>query len=278
MRGEFIDVGGLRLYYYAAGTRGAGDPLILVHGFPTSGHLWGELVPLLPKGHRVVVVDLLGYGRSDSPGSADLSIRGHAGRVIRLMDALNIERAAVLGHHMGGAVAQSLALNWPGRVSRLGLFDSTGFDVTLTGTCALVRAFLPFSNVVPSRLLLRAIQRDLSHRYCDPERGRRSLDLFLRPFLSPGGHRAFLRHLAAFDESETQELAARLSEVTVPVAVAWGSEDAFAPASLARRLHASLPGATLDIIDHVRHFTPEEAPERIASNLGAQVIGQVEPR
>ena len=269
MRGEFIDVGGVRLYYYAAGTRGAGEPIILVHGFPTSGHLWSELVPLLPKGHRVVVIDLLGYGRSDGPGSADLSIRAHAGRVLQLMDALHIERAAVVGHHMGGAVAQCLAIDWPARVSRLGLVDSIGFDITLTGTCALARAFLPFTSFVPPRVLLRAISRDLSHRYCDVERGRRSLDQYLRPFVSSGGHRAFVRHLAAFSESETNELTKRLSDIAVPSAVVWGADDAFAPASLARRLRAAIPGATLDIIDHVRHFTPEEAPERVASVVDA---------
>lgn len=269
MRGEFIDVAGVRLYYYAAGTRGAGEPVVLIHGFPTSGHVWSELVPLLPKGHRVVVVDLLGYGRSDGPGTADLSIRAHAERVVLLLDALGIARAAIIGHHLGGAVAQSIAVNWPLRVSHLALVDSIGSDITLTGTCAMARAFLPFTSVVPPRVLLRAIRRDLSHRYCDHERGRRSLELYLRPFASPGGHRAFLRHLAAFDESETKTLAARLSEVKIPVALAWGAEDAFAPASLARRLLAAIPDATLDIIDHVRHFTPEEAPERVASAVGA---------
>jgi pimeloyl-ACP methyl ester carboxylesterase len=181
------------------------------------------------------------------------------------MDALRIDHAAIVGHHMGGAVAQCVTIDWPTRVSRLGLVDSIGFDITVTGTCALARAFLPFTSIVPPRLLLRAIRRDLSHRYCDSERGRRSLEQYLRPFTSSGGHRAFVRHLAALNEFETNEMTKRLSDIAVPVAVVWGSDDAFAPASLARRLSATIPGATLDIIDHVRHFTPEEAPERVAS-------------
>lgn len=265
MRGEFIDVGGVRLYYYAAGTRGAGEPIILIHGFPTSSHVWSDLVPLLPKGHRIVVLDLLGFGRSDGPGAADLSLHGHAARLIGLMDALGIERAALVGHHMGGAVAQCVALHWPQRVSRIGLLASIGFDLTLTGTFALARAFLPATAVVPPRMLLRAMGRDLTHRYCDAERGRHSVEQYLRPFTSPGGHRAFLRHLAAFAEAETNALAARLSDIRVPVALVWGSDDALVPPSLARRLRERIPEATLDIIDGVRHFTPEEAPERVAS-------------
>jgi pimeloyl-ACP methyl ester carboxylesterase len=268
MRGEFIDVGGVRLYYYAAGSRGTGEPIILLHGFPTSGHLWSDLVPLLPKGHRVVVLDLLGFGRSDSPGAADLSLLGHATRVVRLMDALRIDRATLIGHHMGGAIAQCVAINWPARITRLGLVASTGFDITVTGTFALARAFLPLTSVVPHRLLLRAMARDLNHRYCDTERGRHSVEQYLRPFTSAGGHRSFLRHLSAFAEGETNELATRLTDVSVPVALVWGSDDAFVPPSLARRLRERIPRATLDIIDHVRHFTPEEAPERVATVVG----------
>ncbi|MEX2325322.1 MAG: alpha/beta fold hydrolase, partial [Gemmatimonadaceae bacterium] len=60
MRGEFVDVGGVRLYYYAAGTRGGGDPIVLLHGFATSSVLWRGLIPLLPPGRRIVAADLLG--------------------------------------------------------------------------------------------------------------------------------------------------------------------------------------------------------------------------
>ena len=98
MRGEFIDVNGARLYYYAAGTRGAGEPVVFLHAFPTSSHLWTEVVPLVPKGHRVVVVDLLGYGRSDRPAGRDVSVRGHAERVVGLLDALSINYACIVGH------------------------------------------------------------------------------------------------------------------------------------------------------------------------------------
>src|SRR3954468_7805051 len=105
MRGEFIDLGGERLYYYAAGSRGSGDPIVLIHGFPASSHVWLEVVPKLPQGHRVLVVDLLGFGRSDSTRAADYSIRGHGGRIIRLLDSLRIERALVVGHDTGGTIA-----------------------------------------------------------------------------------------------------------------------------------------------------------------------------
>src|SRR5918996_1451709 len=110
MRGEFLDINGVRLYYYAAGTRGAGEPIVLLHGFPTSGHLWNEVVPLLPTGHRVVVLDLLGFGRSDPPAANGngLDLRSHADRLIAVFDHLHINFACVVGHDIGGGVAQSV--------------------------------------------------------------------------------------------------------------------------------------------------------------------------
>ena len=92
MRGEFVELRNARVYYYAAGTRGVGEPVLLLHGFPTSSYLWSGVVPRLPRGHRVIVPDLLGFGRSDlprpSPIDFDLTVRGHADRIVELLDVL----------------------------------------------------------------------------------------------------------------------------------------------------------------------------------------------
>jgi pimeloyl-ACP methyl ester carboxylesterase len=117
---------------------------------------------------------------------------------------------------------------------------------------------------MPPGLFLRSLHSDLVHRYSDTSRGRHSVDLYLRPFATAGGHRVLMRHLAALDEKETSSVTAGLSAMRQPVALVWGSSDRFVPCSLARRLAAMLPHATLDILDDVRHFSPEEAPERVA--------------
>jgi pimeloyl-ACP methyl ester carboxylesterase len=269
MRGEFIDLGGARLYYYAAGTRGAGEPIVLLHGFPTSSHLWHDMVPLLPEGHRVVVVDLLGYGRSDRPGDGDLSIRGHAERVIALLDALSINFATIVGHDLGGGIAQALAIRWPVRVSRLCLVNSVGFDLWPGRWAKLARAMIPLTRHLPPSWILSVVKTDLVRGYAVAERGAHSIEHYMRPFSSDEGRDALMRHFAALDASETQELSARLRDVVSPTAVVWGSEDPFLPRDVAQALTAEIPGATLDYIADVRHFVPEEAPERVADIIGA---------
>jgi pimeloyl-ACP methyl ester carboxylesterase len=268
VRGEFVDIDGARLYYYAAGTRGAGEPVVFLHGFPTSGHLWNEVVAQMPSGHRIVVVDLLGYGRSDPPGTRSLSLRAHANRVVGLLDALCIASACIVGHDVGGGVAQSLAIHWPERVSRLALVDSVAFNRWPTRDVRIARALLPLVKRLPTNWLLPIVHADLERGYCDAPRAVHSIDKYQRPFNSDEGRKVFLKHLASLDPRETQELAPRLKEIAVPTAVLWGADDPFLPQALGRRLAAAIPGATFDVIDDARHFTPEDSPREIARIVG----------
>jgi 2-hydroxymuconate-semialdehyde hydrolase len=272
MRGEFIDVGGRRLYYYAAGSRGGGPPVVLIHGFPTSSHLWGEVVPLLPAGHRVVVLDLLGYGRSDPPGDADLSLHAHARRTVALMDQLGIRTATVVGHHLGGGVAQAMAVGWPGRVAALGLLHSIGCDVVATGRLALARAVPSLVRLLPGRATRAWVKREMEGWYDDAYRARHSPEQYLRPFLGSGS-RALVRHLLALDAAEAEGLTASLSGVRVPAVVVGGTDDPVLPGWVARQLQAAIPGATLDFVQGARHYSPEEAPERLAKILDRIVCG-----
>ncbi|MEP6731492.1 MAG: alpha/beta hydrolase [bacterium] len=269
MRGEFVDVGGARLYYYAAGTRGAGEPVVFLHGFPTSGHLWGDVVAQMPPGHRIVVADLLGYGRSDPPGSRSLTLRAHAERVIGLLDALQITNACVVAHDFGGGVAQSLALDWPSRVSRLALLNSVAFNGWPTRDVRVARALMPLVRRLPTNWLLPIVRADLERGYYEAMRATHSIDKYQRPFNSNEGRHAFLQHLAALNSSETVALGARLHEIAIPTSVIWGEHDPFLSLGLGARLAAAISGATFDIIPDSRHFIPEDAPREVADVIGA---------
>ena len=267
MRGEFVDVDGARLYYYAAGTRGAGEPVVFLHGFPTSGHLWSDVVAQMPAGHRIVVVDLLGFGRSDPPDGRPLTLRAHAERIVGLLDALGIKRACIVGHDLGGGVAQALAIYWPERVSRLALIDSVAFAGWPTRDVRVARRLLPLLRHVPTNWLLPILRADLESGYYDRIHAAHSIDRYQRPFHGDLGRAALLSHVAALDNRETRALAERMSEIAVPTAIIWGSHDPFLPLSIGRKLAQAIPGATLDVLSGARHFTPEEEPREVAEIL-----------
>lgn len=267
MRGEFLDLDGFRLYYYAAGTRGAGEPVLFLHGFPTSSFLWNGVVRCMPEGHRLIVLDQLGFGRSDRPAGAAVTVSAHGRRALAVLDALHVPQACVVGHDLGGAVAQWLAVHAPERVTRLALVNSVGLDGWPSWRTRVARALAGVARLVPAPLVAGEAYASLVRGFAEREEGRRSLDLFLRPFAQDAGRDALLAHLAVQRPDETATLA--LDRVCAPTAVLHGARDPFVPVALGRRLAAAIPGATLDVLADGRHFTPLDAPDRIAAAVGA---------
>ena len=267
MRGEFVDVGGVRLYYYAAGNGGGGEPIVFLHGFPTSSHIWRDVVPLVPEGHRVVVVDLLGYGRSDRPDGHELTIKAHAERVLALLDVLRISFATIIGHDLGGGIAQYLAVRHPTRVARLGLVSSVAFDEWPTREVRLVKATLPLTRYLPAMWVASVLRTDLLRGYSDAQRGGHSVDMYILPFEGAEGRDTLIQHLAALDSGETEALAPRLKDIVAPTAIITGAHDPFLGIGVAERLHGSIKESTLEVISDVRHFVPEVAPQRVADMI-----------
>lgn len=266
MRGEFLDLNGTPIYYYAAGSRGAGEPIVLLHGFPTSSHLWSSVVPLLPEGHRVVVLDLLGYGRSSPPGSLPLDITAHADRVVGVMDLLGIMMACLVGHDLGGAIAQSIAVRFPQRVSRLCLVDSSGMGERQRAL-RFWKPTLPLVRMLSPDWIVALARADLVRGFMDPDRGARSSDIYLRPFASSEGRASLARHLAAMDRRESRELGAQVERIACPTAIVWGERDVFNPLRIGRRLNDAIEGSTLRVLSGAKHFTPEESAHEVSAEI-----------
>jgi pimeloyl-ACP methyl ester carboxylesterase len=104
--------------------------------------------------------------------------------------------------------------------------------------------------------------------YLTSDRGAHSVEMYLRPFSSPEGRDAFMEHMMSLDSSETLAIEPRLKDIVAPTAILWGAEDPFLPVEIGRRLHTDIRGSTLSVVPDIRHFTPEEAPEKVAEVLG----------
>lgn len=267
MRGEFVDVGGCRLYYYAAGTRGAGAPVVLLHGFPMASRLWHDFVPEFAPGHRIIVVDLPGFGRSDPPSGARSGCGAHAAAVHSLLNDLGVEQAYIVGHGMGGGVAQAFAVQWPTRVAGLALVSSAGFGVKPRRMARLARALGPLARHLPPSLLASLVHGSIRHGFADAERSHLTLDSCLRHFATPQGRDALAAHLAALRQCDTAAWSRRLPELTLPAVVVWGADDPFYPLALGERLHHALKGSTFTVIPGAAHFVPEDQPDALRRAL-----------
>jgi pimeloyl-ACP methyl ester carboxylesterase len=271
VRGEFVDVGGVRLYYYAAGTRGAGEPVLLLHGFPASSYLWSDVVPRLPAGHRVIVPDLLGFGRSEPPQPGqldnDLTISGHARRGAQLLDVLNVGQACIVGHGFGAAVALDIAVRHPHRVTRVCLINAVTPASWPSRDAMMAHAVSVLAPVLPQGLPLWFARRALRRGFADSALAAHSADHYLRVFRAPGGRAVLRAHLRALTRAAFPSLPVRTPQSpgwAAPTAIIWGDRDRLLPIAAGHALHAYIPNATLDIVSG-GHYAPEESPAQVAT-------------
>src|ERR1700694_995810 len=103
---------------------GLGDPVLLLHGFPTSRQLWSGVAPLLVEaGFRAIVPDLAGYGGSRAPEGTSVGMAKQARWMLELLDRLGLERVAVVAHDVGSAAAQLMLAAAPSRIRSLVVLD-----------------------------------------------------------------------------------------------------------------------------------------------------------
>ena len=126
----YIKLGDTRVRYV---DRGSGPPVVLLHGFASALETWATVMPKLLPGHRVVALDLKGFGWTDRP-EGDYSPDAQAKLVLALLDELRIDRATFVAHSWGSSVALAVALRAPERVSRIALYDAWVYEEQLPTT------------------------------------------------------------------------------------------------------------------------------------------------
>lgn len=271
-----------RMHYVDEGPRG-GSPVVLVHGNPTWGFLYRNFIgPLTGAGHRVIVPDHLGFGRSDKPADPSLyRIPRHVERLDSLLESLDLHDATVVPQDWGGPIALSWAVAHPERVKRLfilntyahrppgkvqlplplKLFRTPGVgEVMVKGLHLFVRGFLFHAGVThPERLT-----REVRAAYLAPHRtwsSRTSVLVFPREI--PAGPRGALA-----DQLATLERGLETCFREKPVKLVWGMRDpAFPPAILEQLWLKTFPAAEVERLPDAGHYLQEDAYELIVPEL-----------
>lgn len=249
----YLQVEGVRVRFVDVGS---GPAVVLLHGFASSLETWTGLIAELARDHRVIALDLKGFGWTDRP-AGDYSPTAQARLVRAVLDARGIDKAAVVAHSWGCSVALALALLEPARIKRLALYDAWVYDDQLP---AFFRwAMLPglgealfalyYKERTDDRLALGFRDHDaVSQQLADAVD--RSLD-------RPGTTAAAL---AAVRDEGFDQLELRYPDVRQPVLLLWGSEDGVSLPLFAERLAHELPAARLVWFARCGHFPMLEAP------------------
>ncbi|MFF9556180.1 alpha/beta fold hydrolase [Streptomyces albus] len=263
-----ITVDGVRL---AHRDRGEGEPVVFLHGTPSYSYEWREIVPHVEAaGFRTVTYDLLGYGLSERPVDRDTSVAGQTELLEHLLDALGVERACIVAHDIGGAVAQRFALARPERVRRLMLIDSVSFDSWPSATWQRIidenlDDFTSLTQDAFDALLTRQLRMTVAD---ESVMTGEVLRAYLAPHRSALGRVSFFEHqVRHYDSKYTEEISDRLGQLTMPVRILWGEEDRWQPLHYARRLSDAIPGSELVVVPGAGHFVMEDAPARVVREV-----------
>ncbi len=247
--------------------QGVGDVIVLLHGVPTSGWLYRNMIDELAKEYRVIVPDMLGFGSSDSPKGYDIySESNHAKRLLALMDALEIETWNHVMHDAGGLWTFELLKQDSRRIKKLVMLNSIVFEEGFKPPMRMEPGFMAkaamwgYRNGITTNLMLKGLfKTGLQVNNLTKQ----DVEGYKQPLLE-GKTRAmyyfFTQTCAALPDytSLTQE-------ISISTRVIWGSHDEFLlwnPQKSEVMTNLSIPQADVSLID-AKHFIQEEKPEEI---------------
>ncbi|MDZ7729428.1 MAG: alpha/beta fold hydrolase [Dehalococcoidia bacterium] len=241
--------------------QGSGPAIVFIHGLGGSTFSWRHAIERFAATHRVIALDLPGFGYSERDPSAPLGLDDHARRVARVMETLGVERATVAGHSMGAAIAQRLALLAPERMNGLVLVAPMGANdqprwQEAYGRIRLVRRSAPLWERSPA-LARSVVRRALQQMAGDPGSISAEMVEGYARGLARRGTGACLEQLARCAQREAR---AEPANITAPTLVLAGDMDPVFSTQYAGRIAGAIPGAEFAVVESCGHMVPEEQP------------------
>jgi pimeloyl-ACP methyl ester carboxylesterase len=241
---------------------GTGPALVLLHGMAASWQWWLENIPALAQRHRVIAVDLPGFGHSE-PLPAPAEMATHARTVLDLLTQLGIESATVSGHSMGGLVAIEMFGADPRRVRDLILVDSGGVPMSGRRLAVILVGLRICVGVLQRRFIRRALAtkpwvRRLALRAAFRDPGAMSPELAAETmpvFGGPGSVPAVAAAGRAVNATVPES-------ITCPVLLVWGEHDAIVSPRSAHQMHDKLPNCELAVFGDAGHSPMIEFPDQ----------------
>jgi len=260
---HFISLDGKTIHYTVAGS---GPALVLVHGFGGSTLAWEKLTPLLAPHFTVYALDLLGFGLSDKPVDASYALPAQADIVCALINALKLDKVALVGHSMGGVIVADAARKLPEKINRLVLIEP-GFYYS--GPPAFLQyLFFPFDRAMAKMFYSRTgREKSLVASYYDTSLVTPAmLDAMLIARNTPGAVAA-MESMSSNHTYETYEDSAR--SVTVPSLLIWGERGEKTRTVDIERSHQDVQGSKLVMVERCGHYVQDEKPEQAAQAIRA---------
>lgn len=259
----------VRLY---AEETGRGPPLLFLHGLGASGYTLRRLIPVLAATHRVITLDMRGFGRSDKPFDQFYSTFDQMAHVKEFIRRRGLANITLTGHSFGGGVAIALTLDLnrtrPGLISRLVLMNSPAFPQPLSQAVGFLRApVVPYLalNLIPPQITAQmSLSTDMGNfgRITDND-----VASYAMPLAEAGAAHALITTARRIVPPNLPALVRLYPTIRQPTLLIWCRKDPVVPLVTGLSLRRMLPHARLRIIDACTHVPPEEAPEELLMHI-----------
>jgi pimeloyl-ACP methyl ester carboxylesterase len=251
-----LQVNDIELFYEI---RGTGEPILLIAGYMCDHAYWSLLVPALVKQYQIIRFDNRGIGRSSSTKNSPCTIPQMASDTAVLLDKLGIEKAHIIGHSMGGQIAQELALAHPEKIKTL----------TLLATWAKgdrhFHSIIEMWGDLAAKLDLALYQKVIlpwifsDDFYSQSEMIEMLIEIAIRhPF--PPQPEILYQHSQAILASDTID---RLHKIKSPTLIVAGENDILTPVKFSQQLAQNIPHSELFVLNHGRHGMVIESPDEV---------------
>ena len=274
--GRFVQAGDVELFIQEMGSSN-GPVILFIHGTAAWSGLWREtMTPLAEAGYRCIAIDIPPFGFSERPSSPSYGNTDQARRIVALMDALEIERAILLGHSFGGGATMETALMIPERIEALILADVGGLNLNLqpapgTQKPSPVQIFLgtPFlrnpiltataTNPLFTKTLISAMILDPA------DATEETINILQEPLVLQDATNTlgdWLREVLGPQEISLTTDPVNYQSLTMPALIIWGDSDTVIPIREGEYLQSILPDAKLVVMEGVNHIPHLEDREK----------------
>lgn len=273
MERKSVEINGIRMQWDEHGT---GQPVIFLHGVPTCPRLWRHVIPRV-VGARSLAWEMVGYGASIPESQSNpTAVACQAEYLASWMRALALGPAVLVGHDLGGGIAQIVAVRYPELVAGLVLTNCISYDSWPIPSVKVLQALSPIVAHLPAVAIFLILSLLALRGHDDRSRARESLPEHWAQYARASGAKAFVRQIRPLDVHDTLAISPQLPHINLPARLVWGADDQFLKIGYGYRLAYDLR-APLDRIEGGKHFVPEDHPDRVALAVN-QVLLQVAAR
>jgi len=259
----FVNIKGFNIHYLTAGE---GEPVLLLHGWPTSSFLWRNIIEPLAKSRRVIAPDLLGFGQSDKPVDMKYTFNMHAEIIDAFMNALDIKKTDIVIHDLGGPVGLLWLVKHPEKVGKFIIMNTFLYPEL----SFVIKTFLLFSRIPLLRsFLVSPTGIAICMRLGIVRKAARTKDMYKAyqaPFIGANDRKVLLRNFTDPEAEELRGVADKLLSLDKDVQMIIGEKDSLLAGDIAL-MKKNMPNVPFFMVQDAGHFLQEDQPEKVSEIL-----------